>query len=203
MNKYKFNLDKELRVQASFSIFAETSDEAVSQANDSLSENDNQIEGTGIIDHDLPPAALVMHLETGFDAGMISSEAEVNNENLLTMHRFLEREGFEYEGDDEDIESDDELLFSKPVWTEDGRGVDAFLRVHGSISGDSDKPTYTIQAVFTPGGRQDSTAEATPCIVHLKARQYSMDEQDVQCNIKKYEKKFTEIIRILRMADLS
>jgi len=200
MTGYIFIL-REIKADLQFIVPAANRTEAVKQANEDLRETESLILGTGLAEPDFHSAEWRIKLESEIDETMIAGETPLATDDLLEAHRVLDQMGYDYQGDAEMLGADDAPLFTKVLWTEDGLGSDAFLRVRARLDTDAGVYNFHIEAVLYPTGRGDLKRGEAFYAVDFRDKQRAITAGDLPQAIEIYERKFTELIQILRRAN--
>jgi hypothetical protein len=200
MTGYIFIL-RQVKADLQFTVTAATRGEAVKLASEALQETGSLIFGAGLTEPDFHSAEWMIKLENKIDETMIAGETPLAADDLLEAHRVLEQMGYDYQGNNEMLGADDAPLFTKVLWTEDERGSDAFLRVRARLDSDSGVHNFHIEAVLYPTGRADLKRGEAFYAVDFRDKQYAITATDLPQAIEIYERKFTELIQILRRAN--
>ena len=208
MNRYIFVTHKILEGSVQIPVDAGTPGEALRIINAALAGNKFVLLGETDLSGDLPPASWRLRLDGGLDETMfVGEDVPPLADDLWRAHRTLEAAGYGYTwsgtGDfKETLARDDAPLFIKPVWTEDGAGVDAFLQVRARYEDDSVGYGFRIEATLYPTGRGDLARGEAPFRVKFEDKQYFIGAEELQLAVGIYETKFLELIAFLRKNNL-
>ena len=202
MKKYLFIIDERIKTKAQLRAGAESADEAARLIRAELRKNKFVVIAVGRRgDGDLPPLEFLLDLEDGIEVLRLAGEETRSlADDLLVAARRLEEAGYDYQraGGAETLALDENPHFMKPVWTEDGAGVDAFLHVRGDFDTDAGVHRFRIEAILYPTGRGDLRRGEAPFRVRFEDKQHFIGAAELPLAIEVYETKFLELINLLR-----
>lgn len=124
-----------------------------------------------------------------------------NQPDLEEARRFLDGEGYNYQGEDENLAADEKPMFIKNLWTTDGSGVYAHLRVWASYDLNIEKFNFHIEAILYPSGRADFETNEISYVVYFKDKQFSITIDNLSRSLFHYEEKFRELMKVLQYVD--
>lgn len=201
MNRYIFRIETQPNAEMHVAVVAETPSAAAKIVNQNLSEKDKLIYGTGSVGPDFLLADFVFQPQASVGEKVIVGEDELDGRDLEEARRFLEREGYNYQGDDENLAADEKPMFIKNLWTEDGSGVYAHQRVWASYDLNIEKFNFHIEAILYPNGRADFETNEISYAVYFKDKQFSITIANLSRALSHYEEKFMVLMKALQNAD--
>lgn len=202
MNRYIFKIEAEPKAEIYVTVPAETQSVARRVLGKILKASSERVYGSGSVGPDFLDADFVFKpRRLQLDEAAITSVEEIDTEDLEEARRYLESEGYNYQGDEERMGSDEKPMFIKNLWTEDERGVYAHLRVWASYDLNIARHNFHVEAILYPTGRFDFETDDAAYAVQFKDKQFSITVEDLPRALFHYEEKFTELIMLLRRAD--
>jgi hypothetical protein len=202
MQKFTFEINNSPAAQIFFNVVANSPAEAVTIANEALSDaSENESEslyiGSGIYD-----AHLVFKPNVQVDETMIVNQEDVPVEDLTKAFDFLTAKGFSFDEGFERLFEYHNPIFNKPLFTEDGNYIYAILKVSGRFDFNINRFNFHIEAILYPVGLSQLTEDGTlHYAVHFRDRQAFTTADNLPNTLALYEEKFMELITALRKAD--
>lgn len=200
MIKYRFQIGDPKGLWAIFHVVASSREHAVDLANTALEEPQ---EGSPLFVGS-PVREAYSCLEPGLqvDSSMIIEEIPFDISELKRVCEWLDTQGFDYH-DPDDLAEDEEPTFVKPMYTEDGEGIYAFIQVRAHWDLNIEAYSYRIEAILYPVGLARKADGDTRLIygVHFQDKQAYTTADELPGILQAYEVKFRKLITVLRDAD--
>lgn len=201
MNRYIFRIETQPKAEMHIAVVAATPSAAAKIVNQNLADKDKLIYGTGSVGPDCLLADFVFEPQASVDEKVIVGEDKLDGRDLEEARRFLEQEGYNYQGDDENLAADEKPMFIKNLWTEDGSGVYAHQRVWASYDLNIEKFNFHIEAILYPNERTDFETNEASYAVYFKDKQFSITGDNLSRALFHYEEKFMVLMQALQNAD--
>ena len=204
MKRYIFTVSHVAEAAVQLPIDAETPAAALRSVNATLARHQYRLLGTIDYADDQPPAAWMMRLSGALDETMLSGEdVPPLADDLRRAYRMLDAAGYGYAwsgaGDPEEaLARDDTPLFTKPIWTEDESGVNAYLQVRAAYEDDEVGYGFRLEAILYPTGRGELARGEVPFRARFEDKQYFIGTDELPEALAAYEKKFLELINLIR-----
>jgi len=199
MNNYRF-LIKSSHLNLLFTVIALSSVEAVRTANETLAiPQENQPIYMGLaISH----ASVTINENYRVDESMILDVTPVDCAVLEKAYDYLIEEGYEYQGGKEALWQDEEPSFMQPLETRDG-GIYGFLKVETHYDHNLENWSFRVHAHLYPVamGRLIDGQGGALYKVHFQDGQLYTTLEELPTILKIYERKFKDLILVLRDAD--
>lgn len=200
MVKYRFRIGDTDGLWAVFHVVANSRDQAVELANTALEER--QEASSLFIGSPVREAYACLEPSVKVDTSMIIEEIPFEISELKRVCEWLDTQGFDYQ-DPDHLAEDEEPIFTKPMYTEDGEGIYAFIQVRAHWDLNIEAYSYRIEAILYPVGLARKVEGDTKLIygVQFQDKQAYTTADELPEILQAYEVKFRKLITVLRDAD--
>jgi len=200
MKNFRFLIESPAGLELTFLITADSREEAVRIANEAL-EEDHESDSI-FLRSNIHHAHLYVSPDFRVNQSMIVEESEASIDTLKRAMKYLEEQGYEYDGPEEDLWVEENPRFRKLLQTADG-GIYGFLVVEAYYEYNINNYSFKTNAFLYPvanariadgeGGLQYS--------VQFRDKQLFTTLDELPVILAFYESKYLELIKVLRQAD--
>jgi hypothetical protein len=200
MKNYRFLIEIPTGIELTFLITAHSPQEAVGIANEAFAE-DNESDGV-YLRSKVHHARLYVGPDFRVDQSMIVEESEASVITLKRAMNYLEGQGYEFDGPEEDLWVEENPRFRKMLQTPDG-GIYGFLVVEAYYEHNIDNYSFKTSAFLYPvaNARIVDGEGGLHYSVQFRDKQLFTTLDELPVILAFYESKFLELIKVLRQAD--
>jgi len=200
MIKYRFQIGDPEGLWAIFHVVASNREQAVELANTALEEP--QESSSLFIGSPVREAYACLEPGVKVNDSMIIEEIPFDISELKRVCEWLDTQGFDYQ-DADHLAEDEKPTFTKPMYTEDGEGIYAFIQVRAHWELNIEAYSYRVEAVLYPVGLARKSDGDTKLLygVHFQDKQAYTTADELPEILQAYEVKFRKLITVLRDAD--
>jgi hypothetical protein len=200
MKNYRFLIETPSGLELTFSVSANSPDEAVTIANEAFAE-DNQSADV-YLRANVHHAQFYVGPQFRVDQSMIVEESEASITTLERAMNYLDQQGYELVGPKEDLWIEERPQFRKMLETPDG-GIYGFLFVEAYYEHNINNYSFKIKAALYPiaNARIVDGEGGLRYSVLFQDKQLYTTLDELPLILDFYESKFLGLINVLREAD--
>lgn len=200
MKNYRFLIKIPTGIELTFLITANSPEKAIGIANESFAE-DNESDSV-FLRSNVHHAQIYVSPNFRVDQSMIVEESEASITTLERALKYLEEQGYEYDGPEKDLWVEEKPRFRKLLQTSDG-GIYGFLVVEAYYEYNIHNYSFKISAFLYPvaNARIVDGEGGLHYSVQFRDKQLFTTLDELPVILAFYESKYLELIKVLREAD--